>query len=159
MRETAIRVPGLYHASVTMVLNSRQSSTTRMKLQYQLSYTKSGTEYRKTTISFNYSKSGHWAWVQCPLFHISFLANWSRMLDSPLMTKAKMISFIMVYFHNDLITGQLLVGHLESERRVFRPIAMILLEQSLGTSAQLAAHWCHKARATSSKLRRVDSTS
>lgn len=30
-------------------------------LQYQLSYTKSGTEYRKTTISFNYSKSGHWA--------------------------------------------------------------------------------------------------
>lgn len=46
----------------------------------------------------------------------------------------------MVYFHNDLITGQLLVGHLESERRVFRPIAMILLEQSLGTSAQLAAH-------------------
>lgn len=61
MRETAIRVPGLYHASVTMVLNCRHSSTTRMKLQYQLSYTKSGTEYRKTTISFNYSKSGHWA--------------------------------------------------------------------------------------------------
>ena len=61
MRETAIRVPSLYHASVTMVLNSRYSSTTRVKLQYQLSYTKSGTEYRQTTISFNYSKSGHWA--------------------------------------------------------------------------------------------------
>lgn len=61
MRETAIRVPGLYHASVTMVSNCRYSSTTRMKLQYQLSYTKSGTEYRETTISFNYSKSGHWA--------------------------------------------------------------------------------------------------
>lgn len=75
MRETAIRVPGLYHISVTMVSNSRHSSTTRMKLQYQLGCTKSGTEYRETTISFNYSKSGHWAWVQCPLFHISFLAN------------------------------------------------------------------------------------
>lgn len=75
MRETAIRVPGLYHISITIVLSNRHSSTTRVKLQYQLSYTKSGTEYRKTTISFNYSKSGHWAWVQCPLFHISFLAN------------------------------------------------------------------------------------
>ena len=104
-------------------------------------------------------KSGHWDWLRCPLFHISFLANWLRTLDSPLITKAKMISFIMVYFHNDLIAGQLLVGHLESERRVFCPIAVILLDQSLGTSAQLAAHWCHKARATSSKLRRVDSTS
>ena len=51
-----------------------------------------------------------------------------------------MISFIMVYFHNDLITGQLLIGHLESERRVFRPIAMILLDQSLGASAQLATN-------------------
>ena len=61
MRETAIRVPGLYHISVTMVSNSRHSSTTRMKLQYQLGCTKSGTEYRETPISFNYSKSGHWA--------------------------------------------------------------------------------------------------
>lgn len=61
MRETAIRVPGLYHISITIVLSNRYSSTTRMKLQYQLSYTKSGTEYRETTISFNYSKSGHWA--------------------------------------------------------------------------------------------------
>ena len=61
MRETAIRVHGLYHISITIVLSNRYSSTTRMKLQYQLSYTKSGTEYRETTISFNYSKSGHWA--------------------------------------------------------------------------------------------------
>lgn len=61
MRETAIRVHGLYHISITIVLSNRYSSTTRMKLQYQLSYTKSGTEYRETAISFNYSKSGHWA--------------------------------------------------------------------------------------------------
>ena len=61
MRETAIRVPGLYHISITTVLSNRHSSTTRMKLQYQLSYTKSGTERRETSISFNYSKSGHWA--------------------------------------------------------------------------------------------------
>lgn len=46
----------------------------------------------------------------------------------------------MVYFHNDLITGQLLVSYLESERRVFCPIAMILLDQSLGASAQLATN-------------------
>lgn len=60
MRETAIRVPGLYHISITIVLSNRYSSTTRVKLQYQLGCTKSGTGYRETTISFYYSKSGHW---------------------------------------------------------------------------------------------------
>ncbi len=46
MRITSIRVPGLYHTSVTMVLDNRHSCTTKVKLQYQLSYTENGAEYR-----------------------------------------------------------------------------------------------------------------
>ena len=60
MRETAIRVHGLYHISITIVLSNRYSSTTRMKLQYQLSGTKSGTEKGYTLFylsTFSYFKS------------------------------------------------------------------------------------------------------